>query len=300
MTRALRRHSAGCIALGLALAGPLLGCQPSPPPAPKPDAAPAEPTFARAQSTELYRSLGQPLPEGEPRLTACLARIAQATILARRERDPQAQARALAAQRECRGFLVQHWLAEADRALPHMATSNLGPTSRLAEACAPAQSHLEALRRLDAQAAGRHDAAYAQRCAPDRLAAAAAAHGAQAPRPIGAGDRVAPSCDRRDSDSTCEVVADALIKAGTAEASCTRTRGRYAAAEPCPAEARVGACALKTGTTWFAYRAGAAPFDNLRARTACEQLGGAFAHADETPPPGAPPPPGPGPGAPVP
>ena len=246
----------------------------------------------------MYAALAAPLPVGAAVETACLARIAQATVLGRRERDnAPVQARTLEAQRDCRRRLIDLWVGRADAATPGDSTTALRPTSGRAEACLPARNHLDALRRLDPAAAAAAERRFLQSCGAGVLALAAEAHREAAPRPIGAGDRTVPTCDRRDRDGTCEVVADGQLKAGTAEASCTRTSGRYSLDAACPTTGLVSACALKTGSTWFAYREGPAGFNDLRARQACEAQGGAFARADALPAPAPVPPVAPAPPA---
>jgi hypothetical protein len=256
--------------------------------APPPDASVPDLGFKRPESAQMFAALTAPLATGANLETACLARIAQATVLARRERDnAPVQSKALAAQVDCRRRLMEVWVERADAGHPGDPTTALTPTSARAEACERGRLHLDALLKLDAAAGASATRRFGQSCSTAALTAAAEANRLAAPKPIGAGDRRTPTCDRRHRDSTCEVVADAQVKAGVAEESCTRTLGHYAIEAACPTENLVGACPVKTGSTWFAYRSGPVGFDDLRARQACEAQGGAFIRADErvpTPP----------------
>jgi hypothetical protein len=230
-------------------------------PAPEPT-----PTFTRTQSSELYASLRAPLPGDIPVAQSCLARIAQANLLERNERDPAIRSVARAASVACRVRLVEEAVSRGVPT-PGIPTGALGAADPEALACNDARSHLDLLARYDEAEAARHRPAVDGLCGRVAEAEAARAHRLAHP-PAGAGDRRTPTCHRPKA-SLCEVVpSDGADR-------CARQDGLLSEA-PCPVEDQVGLCALPDGITRSTYRAGGSPFDNLSARLDCERAGGAF------------------------
>lgn len=275
----------------------LSACIPPPKSTPSaPDAAldAALPNFRYPNSIDLYRPLQRPLPVEARSEEACTLRITQATLLARREVLPEALQLSERALAECHSYLAQLWLARAESARREP-KYYVDHDRSLPQTCRNARTQIEQLLRHDEAQARGYQRDYERWCEPAAVAEAEARLLEGPPKYKGAGDRVQPTCDRRAQDGTCEIPS---LQSGEAHAraQCERTQGVFSA-QPCPTEQLVGACSMPDDRTWFSYREGPTPFNNLKARQACEALEASFTHASQLklpePPPVDPPAPSP-------